>query len=341
MTPAEVALKLDDQVIEGWNEYAITSHLYTADTSFRLSLSAPGGLEISEGAHCRISVGEHLILTGLVDQVVESDTKNSHGITVTGRDLMGTVIDEYCTTFKTYEGWTVRAAAEKLLAPLPYISRKNIVFADGAESLSVARGYTQVEPGATVFETLRGIAASRGLLFYCRADGTLVFAKPKTGGASAFRLTRDVNDEGNNIKSGSRTRNLAARWRTVKVIGQQQSEVSFDSASDVNVSATVEDASHPLSHKTMVVGYNDDGTSAKRQADLILQRQRLEGFALQYQVQGHLFAGKPWAINELCEVVDKRRKPPVQGSYLIVGRSFSRSKIGGTTTSITLGDVRS
>jgi prophage tail gpP-like protein len=168
-----------------------------------------------------------------------------------------------------------------------------------------------------------------------------VFAKPKTGGASAFRLTRDVNDEGNNIKSGSRTRNLAARWRTVKVIGQQQSEVSFDSASDVNVSATVEDASHPLSHKTMVVGYNDDGTSAKRQADLILQRQRLEGFALQYQVQGHLFAGKPWAINELCEVVDKRRKPPVQGSYLIVGRSFSRSKIGGTTTSITLGDVRS
>lgn len=339
MMAGEVALKLDDKVISGWNEYTITSHLYTADTSFRLSLSAPGGVEINEGAHCRISVGEHLILTGLVDQVVESDTKSSHGITVTGRDLMGTVIDEYCTTFKTYEGWTVRAAAESLLAPIPYINRKNIVFADGAESLSVARGYTQVEPGATVFETLRGIATSRGLLFYCRADGTLVFAKPKTGGASAFRLTRDTNEEGNNIMSGSRTRNLAARWKTVKVIGQQQSELDF-STSQVNVSATAEDASHPLSHKTMVVGHNDDGTSAQRQAQLILQRQRLEGFSLQYQVQGHLFGGKPWAINELCEVVDKRRKPSVQGSYLIVGRAFNRSKIGGTTTSITLGDVR-
>jgi prophage tail gpP-like protein len=334
--PHEVELVAADRVVNRWQSYAVTADMYQAAGAFSLTVAAPD-VEIAEGTLCRLRIDRQVVMSGVVEKISENTDKDKAQLEISGRDLMGLVVDEYCTTFTTYEGKTLRYVAERLLAPIPFISRKDLVFDAGAEKAAVAKPFSQVEPGATVFEVLRSIAGSRGLLFYCRPDGSLVFGKPLSAAEPLYRLTRRLDGAGNNIKSGGRTRDITKRWRTVTVVSQQQGEDDFDDASEINVQAVRTDNTHPLASKTMVVTHNDDSGSPANEAILILGKQRREGFSLGYVTNDHAQDGRLWTINEMCTVEDDDMHPPVRGKYLVYSRTFEKSKTGGTTTSVQLG----
>jgi prophage tail gpP-like protein len=191
----KVELLVDGKKVDRFKSYEVTSNLFTAADAFTLELSNPG-VDIPAGARCRLVVNGAPELDGIVDVVERSYDKAGSALTVSGRDLMGLLVDSYCEEFVTLQNIELKALAERLLKKVPHINRKAIVYGKGDKSRAVELTetkeeyeFTQIQPGETVFEVLRKYALSRGMLFFSRPDGTMVFGLPRAGGEARFTVT--------------------------------------------------------------------------------------------------------------------------------------------------------
>lgn len=338
--PDKIALRIDNRSIERFESYSIESDLYTADDAFSLELSNPE-IDVKGGVRCELYVNDRLEMTGLIDRVESSGDKSGARLSVSGRDLMGLLVDSCCEEFITLQGITVKALAERLLKTVPYINRKKIVYQDTfaggvsgstAALLDAPHEFTQIEPGMTIFEVLKQYAASRGLMFFALPDGTMVFGRPKAKGTPLFALTCR-RDGRTNIIEGSKVDDFSKRFSKYVVIGQQQGADGI-TVDQVNTGGVpVLDGDVPY-YKPLVATDNNDGQSPAPHARMLKGKARFEGFQLTYRVPGHSQRGKNWAINELCTVDDEVRG--VRGTYLIYGRTFAQSKQDGPTTSLKL-----
>ena len=338
--PDKISLRIDNRSIERFESYSIESDLYTADDAFSLEMSNPE-IDAKTGARCELYVNDRLELTGLINRVERSGDKSGTRLSVSGRDLMGLLVDSCCEEFITLKGITVKALAQRLLRTVPYINRQKIVYQDTfaggvsgstAALLDAPHEFTQIEPGMTIFEALKQYASSRGLMFFALPDGTMVFGRPKAKGTPLFALTCR-RDGRTNINEGSRVEDVSRRFSKYLVVGQQQG-TDDTTADQINTGGVpVLDGDVPY-YKPLVVTDNNDGRSPAAHARMLREKARFEGFQLTYKVPGHSQQGKNWAINELCTVDDEVRG--VHGTFLIYGRTFALSKQDGMTTALKL-----
>jgi prophage tail gpP-like protein len=340
-----VSLFIDGMQINNFLSYTIESDIYTADDAFSVELANPE-IQVKEGHRCELYVNGELELTGIIDRVTRSYDKDGLKLRVEGRDLMGLLVDSYCEEFITLQGISVKALAERLLRKVPFINRKKIVYQDnfsgklkkkakGESSIALLdapHNFSHIEPGMTIFEVLKDYAGSRGLMFFCLPDGTMVFGKPKEKGEPVFSIICTKDGKDNNVLEGEMIKDISKRYSKITVIGQQQGLDGID-ANAINTKATIEDKDFPF-YKPMVAKNNNDYQSPKLHARMLLEKLRHEGFQLNYKVPGHSQNGKNWTINELCNVKDEILN--VEGTYLIYGRTFEMSK-QGVYTSLKLG----
>jgi len=339
--PDKIALQIGGKRIENFVSYSVESDIYTADDAFSLELSNPE-INVKAGQRCELYVNDKLELTGLIDRVERSGDKSSARLSVSGRDLMGLLVDSCCEEGLTLEGMTVKALAERLLRTVPYINRKSIVYqgnlAGGttggstAALLDAPHKFTQIEPGQTIFEALKQYAASRGMMFFCLPDGTMVFGRPKAKGKALYSVSCQ-RDGRTNIIEGTKIEDFSRRYSKFIVIGQQQGTDDI-TADKINTGGVpVLDSDVPY-YKPLVIVDNNDGQSPALHANMVMGKARFDGFQLVYKVPGHRQGNRNWTINELCAVDDEVRS--VHGTYLIYGRTFSLSKDEGTITELKL-----
>ena len=345
-----VELKVDGTTIVNFESYTVEADLYTADDAFSLELSNPE-TEIRPGLKCELFVNDTRELTGIIDRVTRSYDKAGTKLRVEGRDLMGLLVDSSCTTFMDVRGKTVKQLAEILLKDIPFINRKSIVYQENfvgkmkgkkqtvsspaAGFLDTPQKIARIEPGMTVFEVLKTYAASRGLMFWAMPDGSLVFGRPLAGGQAAFSV--EVRREGGNVTvlEGELVQDISRRFSRVIVIGQSQGhEDHGGDATKVNSKATRDDTTFPF-YKPFVTKMTNDSQSPPLHARLLLEKQKHDGFQLQYKAPFHSVNGRNWRINQLCRVKDEVLG--IDGTYLIFGRTFELSKTGGSTTRLKLG----
>lgn len=346
--PDSIAITIAGRRLEKFLSYRIEADLYCADHMFRFDLHDPG-FAIAEGARCEVRVNGQLILTGIVDAVTDGDDKRGSHLSIEGRDLMGLLVDSYVETYPDLRDITIQALAEKLLATVPYIDTKAIVYQGGIAGEN-ARGTqagaagifadmgkekknVHVEPGQTIFDVLKRAAQSRGATFFCLPDGTFVFGRPKAAGRPAFSIVHRTDGVGNNAFRATRRRDISRRYSKISVVGQQQGQDVF-AATGVNVQASLTDDTVPF-HKPLVVVLNDDGESPAQYARQLLEMQRAEGLQIAYSLKGHSQNGRNFTINELARVRDTLRG--LDGVYLIVARTFMLSKDDGQVTELRLG----
>jgi len=127
------------------------------------------------------------------------------------------------------------------------------------------------------------------------------------------------------------TDDLSKRYSKVTIVAQSQgtNNVWGDA---VNTKGEAEDEDFPF-YKPFTAA-EDNSLNPNKQAELTLNRQRHEGFKLQYKVAGHSYQGDNWAINELCRVKDEILG--LDDVYLITGRTFEMDKKNGAHTTIRL-----
>lgn len=358
--PDKVELYVGKMRIDHFLSYQISADLYTPADAFQLELANPE-IDIKPGLLCELYINDQKELTGLIDNVSRKIIKNSVSLSVSGRDLMGLVIDSYCEPpYFDITNMKLQTLAERLLAKVPFIQRKDIKYQDNVvgklkgkkkaalsgflSALDTEQKIGQIEAGMTIFEVLKNYSLSRGMLFYCEPDGTLVFGRPMAKGAPEYTLQMIENGVGNNVIESNVVQDTSKRYSKVIVIGQQQGAPTIANPTGINtdnVSTPAVDASFPFA-KVYVARDNNDNVSPAMRARMILEKQRREGTQLVYTVARHNQNGRNWQINNFCHVKDDKQslsgKKGIDQDFLIYGRTFELNKQSGPITKLRLGE---
>ncbi len=305
----------------------IDTDMYAAGDTFEIGL--PSSIKISAASRCQLYVNGQLEMNGIVDRVVRGYNKKSGYTTVVeGRDLMGILVDSYCEEYLDIEGWSIRGVAERLLRRVPYIKRKEIVYSGGADKLDASRAFTHIDPGSRICETLQRIALSRGILFYTRPDGTLVFGVPKFKGKNRFSIINKTGINQSLIYDCEYIEDTSSRYSKITAITQTQDDDT------VNVTAVKLDDRYPF-YKPYVHVVDEDEASPGKIVTMVLNKQRFDGTSLRYRVSGFSQNSRNWTTDEICFVDDDRL--PFRNNMLIHRRVFALSRTDGSTTELYLG----
>lgn len=322
----DVVLTIDGKAYRKFTSLDVDANIYQAAGQFDAEFSRRNAQGITTGSRAVITVNSIQVFDGIVESVQKGISKESDTVTISGRDIMGLVVDWCVERFQTLRNKTLAQVAGEYLRLIPFVKNIPIVFVDGADKLDVAQEYVQPSPGQTVFDLLNGIASARGINFYMRPAGTFVFGKPKGFGSVPSTigphnsLSLDFSDD------------ISQRFSRVTVYGQAQSS-SLLGASQLGKKATVNDTDLAV-EKPLVIETGMAGVSVSKQARMILEQQRFNGWQLRYTVRGFSQMGRPWQPDTLCSVRDYRL--PYIGQCLVYGRRFSLRK-SQFTTSLTLG----
>lgn len=349
--PDKVELFVNKMKIEHFISYKIDSDLYKPADAFHLELANPE-TDIIAGKLCELYVNSQKELTGIIDKVQRKVTKGGVSLSVEGRDLMGLLLD----SFVEAKDWVdvtnikLKALAERLLTTVPYINRKTITYQANVvgklkgkktsssgfrAGLDADQKINHIEPGMTIFDVLKNVSLSRGMLFYCLPDGTLVFGRPLAKGAPEFTLTMLKSGAGNNMIESEVVEDISRRYSKFVVVGQQQGSQTLFGAAEINtVSPPQIDPTFPF-YKPFVGRDNNDNVSPAMRARMIMEKQRREGTHLNYVVGRHTQDNKNWAINTMCSVKDEVQG--IDGDFLIYGRTFEMNKQTGPITQVRLG----
>jgi len=304
-----------------FESFRADSDLFQAADAFEASFTAsvPG---IAPGLPVKLYVDKRLEFTGVLDAVEKGLGKSGVTVTVRGRDLMGLLVDSCVETFADVPaGESLSALAARLIATIPFISRKAVAVIGAAPAVSAVR----VEPGQTVFDVLKSAARARGLLFYSLPDGTFVFGRPKSTGKAGFSIVVD-KAVGANVVSGSVSDDIGGRYSKVTVLGTQTQE---------HIAATALDATMPFYKPLVSQSPGDESAaSAAKYAQSVIDDVRHAGFRLSYTLPGFGQNGRNWTPNELCKVSDNALD--INGVFLVFGRTFSLDKQEGARTEVRL-----
>jgi len=344
----EIYLLIKGKQIENFKSYTIDADLYLAEDAFSLELSNPD-TEIESGMNVELVVNGKLELTGIIDKTIKKYDKSS-GTTfsVSGRDLMGQVMDQYVDEFVSMTDVNLMTLAKKLIARVPVLNRQQILYQDGVVDkqgrlkarampgslFDISKGTKHIEPGRKVGEVLMEYAKSIGLLFFSMPDGTFVFGVPASGGEAVFMLTI-AKDGIVDVVSGDKTDDFSKRYKQVVVLGQRQGTSSEFVPADVNYTYTSTDMSFPLNKTFVQIDEYGNGDTAQLHANMLLQKMNHDSFRVTYKVPGHSNNNRNWSINELCTVRDEILG--LNDNYLIYGRTFTMSKDEGQHTVLRLG----
>ncbi len=331
--PDNVELLANGKRIDRFKSYEIERDMYTADAAFNIEIGR-SDYDVQAGDRIALRLNGEIVMNGIVDRRTrEYDKTAGRTRRIMGRSIMGIVVDSYCEEFSTLKNKTIGQVARIILTEIPYAKRAGIVFADNASSLDVSREFTQLEPGMRAFDVLAQCAISRGLLFYERGDGTLVFGRPKGRGETAFSMIVKDGVNESKIKSAILDDNIASRYSKVTVIGQQQGADNID-ASEINILGSATDDDYPF-YKPYVEVLNEDAETPKKRARMILERMRVASHRVTYTVSGHSQAGKIFDVDQLCAVNDEELG--IQEDLLVYSLSMTMNKDVGQVTTLRLG----
>ncbi|MFA5424649.1 MAG: hypothetical protein WC374_12415 [Phycisphaerae bacterium] len=328
----EILIIVNDTTFDKISELHVAADIYTAAASFDAVVG--GGKNIQEGSRIKIAVNGKKSFDGIVDRVAKTGSKSADTVSISGRDLMGLIIDSHITSFTTISGKTLRQVAEYYLRQIDFVRHLNITYNAGAEALDVPQEFIQPRPGMTVFDLLSGIAAARGIHFYLRADGNIMFGRPQGYGGPVFYAW--CRDGRNNTLDYNFTSDISQRYSSIVVYAQDESTDSTDAAS-LNKKATINDSTFPGNFaKTLVIEAQVAGVSPAAQGRMLMEQQRFNGWKLDYIMNGFTQRGSPFRPDALMAVDDER--VPFTGECLVYGRQFNLKKAEAVyTTTLTLG----
>jgi prophage tail gpP-like protein len=352
----KVELQVGGIKIEHFLSYHINSNLYVPADAFHMELANPETV-ITAGKQCTLKINGTLELTGIIDKVHRKTTKSGVSLEVEGRDFMGWLVDAYCEPpWIDTNKMTLKTLTQKLLANGPsFIKRINVDYQDnvvgkykGKKKLgksSTSTGFLslqdtpqkigRIEAGMTVFEVLKNYAQSRGMLFYCQANGTLVFGRPLAKGMPEYTLQLLKSDTGNNVIEADVEEDISKRYSKVIVVGQQQGDQTMLGPAAINSPPGIkEDKTFPF-YKPFVTTDNNDNVSPQMRALMIIEKQQREGTRLLYTVGRHSQNSQNWTINKFCHIKDESQG--INADYLIYGRTFEMNKQTGPITKVKLG----
>ncbi len=339
----QISLLVNNVELTKFNSYSVDADFYLAADAFQVDVA--GSVDgIKEGQRVKLQVNGVTELDGIIDCPSRTLEKGKRSLSISGRDLAGLLVDSHTDGFGEMLGPdgqpllnpSLEYITKKLINKVPFIQRNNVFYQFPKDTPVPNWGFVYIEPGRGIFDVLSEKAKALGLVFYAMPDGKFYFGKPKSKkdkDEKNFNIVNRFDGRGNNCFYSNYHPDLSKRYSVVNVISSCQG-IDAKPTSQLTTAASVADPSFPF-YKPFYTIENSGIMTPQRQARMIMDMQRRQGFQLTYKVYGLTQNGRNWSINELCSVDDEEND--LRGTYFIYGRRFVQNKEEGKYTELRLG----
>jgi len=336
---SNVVLFIKGQKYTGWQTVQITKNLQAVSAGFSLSVSENANrktpsefilsIPVYPGDACAIELNDQRIMTGYVDKVSPSFDSSQHGLSISGRDKTGDLVD--CSIINT-PGEFNQLTLDRIVAILckPFgIAVK--VETDVGEPIEVF----SIQPGESVWEAIERAMRLRGVLIVSDGDGDVVIVQGNSKQEKNKRAATALI-QGENILSASAEFNHSDRFSLYKV----QATAPWSDDLPAELANAIEGEAKDkalLRYRPKIIKAEAAGSTAQAQSRAQWEAVVRAGRSGTYQITTPGWTqvnGELWSVNTRVPV--KSKGLSIEGDLLITGVTFSKNNQTGTTTQLTL-----
>lgn len=361
----KVSVVVGGKVHSDWSGYGIDSDFLIPADAWSMRLGLPDGIfpeGVARGVPVQVRIGPDVVMTGRIDRVSRTVSRDQVSLSVTGRDGAAILVD-CASPLLTSRQASLEEVIAQVVRPLGI---KNIEL--HAES-SIRNDKITTEPGERAWDILLRACAGRGLWPWFRPDGTLVIGGPDYTTAPVATLVMRRSGEGNNLLSLTDESSIERSFSRLTVLAQGHahstnkkkelgiidvtSPTTFSMTEDADTSETeldiglaetgqhglqftVEDPTVTYYRPQVIVMHDaDDLEQVRYRARKMMADARLEGYSLIARVQGHRTSdGVLWEPGQRIHVISEPHG--IDAIYFLMGREFTGGRPGGAVTTLRL-----
>lgn len=364
----KVSVIVGGKVHSDWSGYGIDSDFLIPADAWSIRLGLPAGIfpeGVARGVPVQVRVGPDVVMSGRIDRVSRTVSRDQVSLSVTGRDGAAILVD-CASPLLTSRQASLEEVIAQVVRPLGI---KNIEL--HAES-SIRNDKITTEPGERAWDILLRACAGRGLWPWFRPDGTLVIGGPDYTAAPVATLVMRRSGEGNNLLSLTDESSMERSFSRLTVLAQGHAHstnnkkelgiIDVSSTTPLTVTEdtdtadtteteldtglpetgqhgltfTVEDPTVTYYRPQVVVMHDaDDLEQVRYRARKMMADARLEGYSLIARVQGHRTSdGVLWEPGQRIHVISEPHG--IDAVYFLMGREFTGGRPGGAVTTLRL-----
>ncbi|HBQ3046370.1 TPA: phage tail protein [Klebsiella quasipneumoniae subsp. similipneumoniae] len=361
----KVSVIVGGKVHSDWSGYGIDSDFLIPADAWSMRLGLPDGIfpeGVARGVPVQVRIGPDVVMTGRIDRVSRTVSRDQVSLSVTGRDGAAILVD-CASPLLTSRQASLEEVIAQVVRPLGI---KNIEL--HAES-SIRNDKITTEPGERAWDILLRACAGRGLWPWFQPDGTLVIGGPDYTTAPVATLVMRRSGEGNNLLSLTDESSMERSFSRLTVLAQGHahstnkkkelgiidvtSPTTFSVTEEADTSETeldtglaetgqhglqftVEDPTVTYYRPQVIVMHDaDDLEQVRYRARKMMADARLEGYSLIARVQGHRTSdGVLWEPGQRIHVISEPHG--IDAIYFLMGREFTGGRPGGAVTTLRL-----
>lgn len=313
-----------------WDEVSIDSAIDTPADAWNLTLFNPAmghlPFAIKAGASAQIYYGDELILTGVIDHLKEAIGRNGRVVNISGRDLIGQLIDCSVPIFNGKQ-LTLQELVNRFVkgGDLSALFKRVII-----QNQAWLKNKVSVEPGESIYDALVKAAQVTGQFLWMQADGTLEIGDPFASSyVVKIPLQLMFSGDDNNVIAADYGENVSRVFSDIQILSQDRD------AKKILAQGT---SKTPYAYKRLkLVSAGDVETQAEAQALLnkAVKDNDLEAYSLNCDVAGWLVDGKVWqagwTVSLQSDVLVR-----ANAKWIVMGRTLTLSRSKGKTTRLKL-----
>lgn len=360
----KVSVIVGGKVHSDWSGYGIDSDFLIPADAWSMRLGLPAGIfpeGVARGVPVQVRVGPDVVMSGRIDRVSRTVSRDQVSLSVTGRDGAAILVD-CASPLLTSRQASLEEVIAQVVRPLGI---KNIEL--HAES-SIRNDKITTEPGERAWDILLRACAGRGLWPWFRPDGTLVIGGPDYTAAPVATLVMRRSGKGNNLLSLTDESSMDRSFSRLTVLAQGHAhstnkkkslvidvsstdsmtvtegvdttdtelETGLPETGQHGLTFTVEDPTVAYYRPQVVVMHDaDDLEQVRYRARKMMADARLEGYSLIARVQGHRTSdGVLWEPGQRIHVISEPHG--IDAVYFLMGREFTGGRPGGAVTTLRL-----
>lgn len=327
----EIRLIIAGHEISAWDEVSIDSQIDTPAENWSLTLfqqegkALPKGVE--GGAEIQLFYGDEIILTSITDRISEAVSRAGYGLQISGRDLVGQLID--CSV-PIFNGRQI--SLEELLSQFVLSGDLASIYHNiNIQNNAWLRNKISIEPSESIWDAIVKAAAVTGQHVWLDPDGTLNVGDPFKNPyqvQTALRLMKPLNNS-NNVLDLQYDNDVTGVFSELKVLSQ-------DAKAQHILSETKSNTQYKYNRlKIVTLGDVETKTEADAALEKIKKDNDLEAFSLNTTVDGWLVDGKTWRTGWYVSL-ESNALSNVTAKWAIYGRTLLLSRDTGKTTKLKL-----
>ncbi|WP_341893889.1 phage baseplate assembly protein [Ferrovibrio terrae] len=325
MADADIAeLIVGGKAYSGWKDVTGIRQIDAIAGGFELELSERWDGQavrwpIDPGDQCELRLAGETVVVGNVDSAQRQIDKQSHRVTIKGRDKTGDLVD--CSAIHTpdeFSGLDALSLAKTLAQPFGISVSADI-------PVGAPFNPFKLQPGESSFEAIERACRMRALLPMSDGRGGMVLTRAGSGRAASAIV------EGGNLLSGSAENDWSQRYSSYTVKAQSTSALAEDPDDTAGIEGSSGDRGVNRHRPLLIVAEGIADTAAARErAQWEAGVRAGRSVTVTTLVQGWRQAdGALWPLNSLCPV--KIPSLDINDTLLITALRFTFGAQGSRT----------